>query len=60
MTVPETRAHGPVWWCEIHGANGNLIHQLSKETSNDRTDEYSCSSVNRARFAGGARRCCMR
>jgi len=36
---------------EIHGANGFLIDQFLKETSNDRTDEYGGSPENRARFA---------
>jgi hypothetical protein len=57
MTVPETRARVPVWWYEIHGTNGNLIHLLAKETSHDCTDEYGRSSDNKARLAGGTRRC---
>jgi NADPH2 dehydrogenase len=36
---------------EIHGANGYLVDQFLKETSNDRTDEYGGSAENRARFA---------
>jgi NADPH2 dehydrogenase len=36
---------------EVHGANGFLIDQFLKETSNDRSDEYGGSSENRARFA---------
>jgi NADPH2 dehydrogenase len=36
---------------EIHGANGYLVDQFLKETSNDRTDEYGGSPENRARFA---------
>jgi 2,4-dienoyl-CoA reductase-like NADH-dependent reductase (Old Yellow Enzyme family) len=36
---------------EIHGANGFLIDQFLKETSNNRTDEYGGSPENRARFA---------
>jgi NADPH2 dehydrogenase len=36
---------------EVHGANGFLIDQFLKETSNDRTDEYGGSAENRARFA---------
>jgi NADPH2 dehydrogenase len=36
---------------EVHGANGFLIDQFLKETSNDRTDEYGGSPENRARFA---------
>ena len=36
---------------EVHGANGFLIDQFLKETSNDRTDEHGGSPENRARFA---------
>jgi NADPH2 dehydrogenase len=36
---------------EIHGANGFLVDQFLKETSNDRTDEYGGSPEKRARFA---------
>lgn len=35
---------------EIHGANGYLIDQFLKETSNKRTDEYGGSFDNRCRF----------
>ncbi|KAG7097486.1 hypothetical protein E1B28_004828 [Marasmius oreades] len=36
---------------EIHGANGYLIEQFLKESSNHRTDEYGGSIENQARFA---------
>ena len=36
---------------EIHGANGFLVDQFLKETSNNRTDEYGGSPENNARFA---------
>ncbi|WOK97388.1 12-oxophytodienoate reductase 5 [Canna indica] len=36
---------------EIHGANGYLIEQFMKDSSNDRTDEYGGSLENRCRFA---------
>ncbi|KAL0573576.1 hypothetical protein V5O48_008372, partial [Marasmius crinis-equi] len=36
---------------EIHGANGYLIEQFLKESSNSRTDSYGGSPENRARFA---------
>jgi len=36
---------------EVHGANGFLIDQFLKETSNDRTDEYGGSPEKRAHFA---------
>jgi NADPH2 dehydrogenase len=36
---------------EIHGANGYLLDQFLKETSNNRTDEYGGSPENNARFA---------
>ncbi|KAI0284118.1 FMN-linked oxidoreductase [Russula brevipes] len=36
---------------EIHGANGFLIDQFLKETSNNRKDEYGGSPENNARFA---------
>jgi NADPH2 dehydrogenase len=35
---------------EIHGANGCLVDQFLKETSNNRTDEYGGSPENNARF----------
>ena len=35
---------------EIHGANGYLLDQFLKETSNNRTDEYGGSPKNNARF----------
>jgi len=35
---------------EIHGANGYLIDQFLKETSNNRTDKYGGSPENNARF----------
>jgi NADPH2 dehydrogenase len=34
----------------IHGANGYLLDQFLKETSNNRTDEYGGSPENNARF----------
>uniref|UniRef100_A0A0E0L9B5 NADH:flavin oxidoreductase/NADH oxidase N-terminal domain-containing protein n=1 Tax=Oryza punctata TaxID=4537 RepID=A0A0E0L9B5_ORYPU len=36
---------------EIHGANGYLLEQFMKDSSNDRTDEYGGSLENRCRFA---------
>ncbi|MDO6707223.1 alkene reductase [Photobacterium sp. 1_MG-2023] len=36
---------------EIHGANGYLIDQFLRQTSNQRTDEYGGSLENRIRFA---------
>lgn len=36
---------------ELHGANGYLIEQFLRSTSNQRTDEYGGSSENNARFA---------
>ncbi|MGR2769887.1 alkene reductase [Photobacterium ganghwense] len=36
---------------EIHGANGYLIDQFLRRTSNHRTDEYGGSMENRIRFA---------
>src|SRR5699024_4137469 len=36
---------------EIHGANGYLIEQLIKDSTNKRTDRYGGSIENRARFA---------
>jgi N-ethylmaleimide reductase len=35
---------------EIHGANGYLIQQFLRDSSNHRTDEYGGSIENRARF----------
>lgn len=35
---------------EVHGANGYLIDQFLRDGSNQRTDEYSGSLENRARF----------
>jgi 2,4-dienoyl-CoA reductase-like NADH-dependent reductase (Old Yellow Enzyme family) len=35
---------------EIHGANGYLIHQFLASNANTRTDQYSGSIANRARF----------
>ncbi|HEX5340690.1 MAG TPA: alkene reductase, partial [Gammaproteobacteria bacterium] len=35
---------------EIHGANGYLIEQFLRDSSNHRTDEYGGSIENRARF----------
>lgn len=35
---------------EIHGANGYLIDQFLRESSNQRTDDYGGSIENRARF----------
>jgi NADPH2 dehydrogenase len=35
---------------EIHGANGYLLDQFLKETSNNRTDEYGGSPENNSRF----------
>ncbi|KAJ8095061.1 hypothetical protein PM082_010279 [Marasmius tenuissimus] len=36
---------------EVHGANGYLIEQFLKESSNRRTDQYGGSPENQARFA---------
>jgi 12-oxophytodienoic acid reductase len=36
---------------ELHGANGYLIDQFTKSSTNKRTDEYGGSIENRARFA---------
>ncbi|MEZ0608045.1 alkene reductase [Fibrella sp. WM1] len=36
---------------ELHGANGYLIEQFLRSTSNQRTDEYGGSVENNARFA---------
>lgn len=36
---------------EIHGANGYLIDQFTKSSTNTRTDEYGGSIENRCRFA---------
>jgi N-ethylmaleimide reductase len=36
---------------EIHGANGYLIQQFLSDNSNQRTDQYGGSHVNRCRFA---------
>ena len=35
---------------EVHGANGFLLDQFLKETSNNRTDEYGGSPENNSRF----------
>jgi N-ethylmaleimide reductase len=35
---------------EIHGANGYLVDQFLRTTSNERTDEYGGSRANRLRF----------
>ena len=35
---------------EIHGANGYLLDQFLKETSNNRTEEYGGSPENNSRF----------
>lgn len=35
---------------ELHGANGYLIEQFLRDSSNHRTDQYGGSIVNRARF----------
>ncbi|MFJ6095651.1 alkene reductase [Williamsia muralis] len=35
---------------EIHGANGYLVQQFLSDNSNQRTDEYGGSHVNRVRF----------
>jgi len=36
---------------ELHGANGYLIQQFLSDNSNQRTDEYGGSAINRTRFA---------
>lgn len=36
---------------EIHGANGYLVEQFLRSTTNQRTDEYGDSAENNARFA---------
>jgi N-ethylmaleimide reductase len=36
---------------EIHGANGYLVEQFLRSTTNQRTDEYGGSAENNARFA---------
>ncbi|MEZ0486708.1 alkene reductase [Fibrella aquatica] len=36
---------------EVHGANGYLVEQFSRPTTNQRTDEYGGSTENYARFA---------
>ncbi|TAE31618.1 MAG: alkene reductase [Cytophagales bacterium] len=36
---------------ELHGANGYLIEQFLRSTTNQRTDEYGGSAENNARFA---------
>ncbi|KAI5917476.1 NADPH dehydrogenase [Camillea tinctor] len=36
---------------EIHGANGYLVDQFLHDCSNQRTDDYGGSEVNRSRFA---------
>lgn len=36
---------------EIHGANGYLIEQFTRDSSNQRSDEYGGSVANRIRFA---------
>ncbi|KIY67829.1 NADH:flavin oxidoreductase/NADH oxidase [Cylindrobasidium torrendii FP15055 ss-10] len=51
-----TAAHNAVFGAgfdgvEVHGANGYLIDQFTQDVSNKRTDEYSGSIKNRARFA---------
>src|ERR1051325_4225194 len=35
---------------ELHGAHGYLVHEFLSEKSNQRTDEYGGSEVNRMRF----------
>ncbi len=36
---------------EVHGANGYLLEQFLKDSTNDRTDAYGGSVANRVRFA---------
>jgi N-ethylmaleimide reductase len=36
---------------EVHGANGYLVEQFLKDSTNDRTDAYGGSIANRVRFA---------
>jgi N-ethylmaleimide reductase len=36
---------------EVHGANGYLVEQFLRDSTNDRTDAYGGSIENRARFA---------
>lgn len=35
---------------ELHGANGYLIDQFLRDKTNQRTDRYGCSALNRSRF----------
>ncbi|HVG51818.1 MAG TPA: alkene reductase [Xanthobacteraceae bacterium] len=43
---------------ELHGANGYLIDQFTRDGSNQRTDEYGGSIENRARFGLEIARAC--